>query len=53
MKPRVRHLLLDFDNLLARYRRERRVAHLAARAGAPMPSPSRRRYSAVPTWPAS
>jgi FMN phosphatase YigB (HAD superfamily) len=35
MKPRVCHLLLDFDNLLARYRRERRVAHLAARAGAP------------------
>jgi len=34
MRPRVRRLLLDFDGVLAHYRRERRVAHLAAHAGA-------------------
>ncbi|WP_447731022.1 HAD-IA family hydrolase [Pseudoxanthomonas suwonensis] len=33
MKPRIRQLLLDFDNVLAHYRREQRVAHLAAHAG--------------------
>ncbi|WP_028920067.1 HAD-IA family hydrolase [Pseudoxanthomonas suwonensis] len=35
MRPRARQLLLDFDNVLAHYRREQRVAHLAAHAGAP------------------
>src|SRR5690606_19081298 len=33
MRPRIRQLLLDFDNVLAHYRREQRVAHLAAHAG--------------------
>lgn len=33
VRPRARRLLLDFDNVLARYRREVRVAHLAAHAG--------------------
>ena len=33
MRPRARQLLLDFDNVLARYRREHRVAHLATHAG--------------------
>ncbi|TWH02451.1 putative hydrolase of the HAD superfamily, partial [Pseudoxanthomonas taiwanensis J19] len=30
MRPRIRQLLLDFDNVLAHYRREQRVACLAA-----------------------
>ena len=34
MRPRIGQLLLDFDGVLARYRRERRIAHLAAHAGA-------------------
>ena len=34
MRPRARQLLLDFDNVLAHYRRELRVAHLAAHTGA-------------------
>jgi len=34
VRPRVRQLLLDFDNVLAHYRREQRVARLAAHAGA-------------------
>jgi len=33
MGARVRQLLLDFDNVLAHYRREQRVACLAAHAG--------------------
>lgn len=33
MRPRIRQLLLDFDNVLAHYRREQRVACLAAHAG--------------------
>nr|WP_324603288.1 HAD-IA family hydrolase [Pseudoxanthomonas suwonensis] len=33
MRPRVRQLLLDFDNVLAHYRREQRVARLAAHGG--------------------
>jgi len=34
VRPRIGQLLLDFDGVLARYRRERRIAHLAAHAGA-------------------
>lgn len=34
MRPRARRLLLDFDDVLAHYRREQRVAHLAAHTGA-------------------
>ena len=37
MKPRIGQLLLDFDGVLARYRRQRRVAHLAAHAGVDAP----------------
>lgn len=33
MGARIRQLLLDFDNVLGRYRREQRVACLAAHAG--------------------
>lgn len=33
MRPRIRHLLLDFDGVLARYDHGRRVAHLATHAG--------------------
>lgn len=33
MTPRIRHLLFDFDEVLAKYDHERRIAHLAAFAG--------------------
>lgn len=33
MKPRIRQVLFDFDGVLARYRHEVRIAHLAAHAG--------------------
>jgi len=33
MKPRIHQVLFDFDGVLAHYRHEVRVAHLAARAG--------------------
>lgn len=33
MKPRIRQLLFDFDEVLARYHHEARIAHLAAVAG--------------------
>lgn len=33
MRPRIGQLLLDFDGVLAAYRRERRLAHLATFAG--------------------
>ena len=33
MKPRIRQVLFDFDEVLARYRHEARIAHLAAFAG--------------------
>lgn len=33
MKPTVRRVLFDFDEVLARYRHEARIAHLAAFAG--------------------
>ncbi|TDK23237.1 hydrolase [Luteimonas aestuarii] len=33
MVPRIRHVLFDFDQVLARYRHERRIAHLADTAG--------------------
>lgn len=33
MKPRVGQVLFDFDGVLARYRHEARIAHLAAHAG--------------------
>lgn len=34
MKPRIRQLLLDFDGVLAQYRHELRIGHLAAFSGA-------------------
>ena len=33
MTPRIRQVLFDFDEVLARYRHEERIAHLAAFAG--------------------
>ena len=33
MTPRIRQVLFDFDEVLARYRHEARIAHLAAFAG--------------------
>lgn len=33
MSPRIRQVLFDFDEVLARYRHEARIAHLAAFAG--------------------
>lgn len=33
MRPRIRQVLFDFDEVLARYRHEKRIAHLAAFAG--------------------
>jgi len=33
MKPRIHQVLFDFDGVLARYRHEVRIAHLAAHAG--------------------
>ena len=33
MRPRIRQVLFDFDEVLARYRHEARIAHLAAFAG--------------------
>ena len=33
MSPRIRHVLFDFDQVLAHYRHERRIAHLADVAG--------------------
>ncbi len=33
MKPRIRQVLFDFDEVLARYHHEKRIAHLAAFAG--------------------
>jgi putative hydrolase of the HAD superfamily len=33
MKPRIHQVLFDFDGVLAHYRHEVRIAHLAARAG--------------------
>ncbi len=33
MKPRIRQVLFDFDGVLAHYRHEVRIAHLAAHAG--------------------
>lgn len=33
MKPRIRHVLFDFDEVLARYHHEKRIASLAAFAG--------------------
>lgn len=33
MTPRIRHLLFDFDEVLAKYHHERRIAHLADFAG--------------------
>lgn len=33
MKPRIRNILFDFDEVLARYDHARRIAHLATHAG--------------------
>ena len=33
MKPRIHQVLFDFDGVLAHYRHEVRIAHLAAHAG--------------------
>jgi len=33
MKPRIRQVLFDFDEVLARYHHEKRIAHLAVFAG--------------------
>lgn len=33
MRPRIRQILFDFDEVLARYHHEKRIAHLAAFAG--------------------
>jgi putative hydrolase of the HAD superfamily len=35
MKPRIHQVLFDFDGVLAHYRHEVRIAHLAAHAGCP------------------